>query len=240
MNTPAARFGDQLSTKREQPGSGKIQMGPDGVIMLTRIWQVDTDYRWSEMPYPRQPDTEFNELFCVDVQVEPSKGKHTIMTATFQGFKTLPPVIYEFQNSRMDRPIQLHPDFGKIPGMGELQYRVVDEKQGGAFIKFFDGTNGEKNNKFRGIEAYIVGSASFRRTEFAIEPDFSQTAVGKLQVPDAGPWASKLPDPLNAAHSWLLVENSCSNLLKGASILWQRVRVWQYNQLGWMPEIYSP
>lgn len=244
------RFGNELSTKVEQPGSGKIQVSADGVVVMTRIWQVDNDRIWQEIPNVKFSDPVYPNLFCVDVTVDPGKAKHAIITATFQGYQTLPPVIYEFQNSRMDRPIALHPKFmdtgagqmGEIAGT-EAKYKSLDPING-AFIKFFDGTSGTvggktKDNKFRGIEAYIVGSATFRKTSFSTTPNFSQTGVGKLTPPEAGPWAATIPDAGNTAHSWLLVENSCSNLLKGASILWQIVRVWQYNSQGWMTEIYS-
>jgi hypothetical protein len=156
---------------------------------------------------------------------------------------TLPPTIYEFANSRFDRPITLHPNFNTTSVFPDetKSYSIPDPSTPSikVFLKFKDADPVPANNKFRGVEAYITGSAQWRKTSYSIQPDFSQTDVGKLNAPETGPYTG-LPDQNNINNSWLKIEKTSVNLLKGASILWQTTEVWQFNVDKWLTEIYGP
>ena len=237
------RFGNQLAAMVESADSPRVEMMADGVVMITRKWKVDSGRDLLLCPKPKDADPLGFHARCVSTTIEHGPGRMSVVTSTFQGYITLPPTIYEFANSRMDRPIQIHPKFLTIPGMGEEKYRTKDPVSG-VFIKFWDQVEATdpqgsaKDAKFRGIEAYIVGSAQWRKTSYALQPDLDQTDVGKLSAPESGGYTG-LPDANNSLKKWLKIEKTCRNMLKGASILWEITEVWQYNDLAWVTEIYG-
>ena len=254
--TAGVRFGNQLGALVERPNSPKVEFMADGVVMITRRWSIDSLNDIVLAPKPMDTDPLGYNAKCVSTVVTNGPQEQSEVVSTFQGYVTLPPSIYEFANSRMDRPIQMHPSFNdvtKFPPEAKLYQPIVPGVtfvnpttanplgSNAMFVKMNDvGTStSDPNAKFRGIEAYIVGSAQFRKTSFSLSPDFDQTDVGKLSAPSAGPYSATLPDPSNTNHKWLKIEKTCVNMLKGASILWTITEVWQYNDLGWLTEIYS-
>ena len=254
--TAGVRFGNQLGALVERPNSPKVEFMADGVVMITRRWSIDSLNDIVLAPHPKDYDPLGYNAQCISTVVTNGPQEQSEVVSTFQGYVTLPPSIYEFANSRMDRPIQMHPDFNDVtvfPCASKLYQPIIQGVtyteptdanpigQNAMFVRFKDiGTNSsDANAKFRGIEAYIVGSAQFRKTSYSLVPDFDQTDVGKLSAPSAGPYSATLPDPYNSAHKWLKIEKTCVNMLKGASTLWTITEVWQYNDLGWLTEIYS-
>lgn len=248
------RHGNQLNSLVERPDSPKVELMADGVVMITRRYAIDSLNDIVLAPKPKDPDPLGYHAKCVSTNVVHGPQNQSEVVCTFQGYIYLPPTIYEFANSRMDRPIQMHPKFTDGSTFGSEDptspscYKVFEKidpnlplgPNNQYFVKFKDAGTNPALLKFRGIEAYIVGSAQFRKTSFALQPDFAQTDVGKLNAPESGPYGATLPDPTNAGKHWLKIEKTCVNMLKGASILWQITEVWQYNDLGWVEEIYGP
>lgn len=233
-----------LQASNQQADSPQMEVQADGTILITRRFVVDKANAGGALPAPRSGDPlgEYTGVKVVTATSRPFKPDMAIIEVVLQGYLTLPLTIYEFQNSRMDRPIQMHPKFNTSPGMGESKYRVTQltGPSAGAWLKFYDGPNtATKDHKFAGIENYVTGSAQWRKTSFSATPDFDQTDVGKLNAPEVGSYGATVPDVSNTGNHWLKLEKTCRNMLRGASILWEITEVWQYNSLGWMPEIYS-
>jgi hypothetical protein len=243
------RFGDQLGSKAESKGSRRVEFMADGVVNITHTFNVDSGADLTSAAKPKDLDT-FNSTYharCVSSLIEPLGGNQSRITEQYQGYIYLPPTIYEFNNSRFDRPINMHPKFNDVTVFPEdtKVYRDVSEAGvivGKTFDKFVDYVPGGDPNdarlRFRGIESYITGSSQFRRIMFLTAPVFDQGIVGKLCPPDSGTY-SGLPDPYNVLHSWLCIENSCVNMLRGASIMWTLTTVWQYIKEGWSTDIYE-
>jgi len=237
------RFGDQLTQLREQSDSPRVEFQADGVVLISRHWKVDSGSNLALAPKPKDLDALGYHARCVTSVIQHGKQNISDIMATYQGYVTLPPSIYEFSNSRFDRPIQLHPQFNNPSYFPDATkaYAVPDPATPTVkvFVKFKDSDPVGANNKFRGVEAYITGSSQWRKTSYALNPDFDQQDVGKLNPPETGPYVG-LPDQLNTLNSWLKIEKTCVNLLKGASILWQITEVWQFNLDRWVIEIYGP
>lgn len=254
------RHGNQLAALVERPDSPKVEFMADGVVMITRRYAIDSGSDIAMAPKPKDLDPLGYNARCVSTQVVHGVQNQSEIISTFQGYTSLPPNIYEFANSRLDRPIAMHPNFNDpsifppstkvyepIPPFTEKSMVAPTDAspyggKGCVFSKFQDvgDSLNDPKIKFRGVEAYIVGSAQFRKTAYATEPDFDQTDVGKLSAPESGPYWMTLPDPTNSGKHWLKIEKTCVNMLKGASILWTITEVWQYNDLGWLSEIYEP
>lgn len=237
-------FGNVLSTLVEQPNSGTYNFTAEGIFTVTRIWRAKYDACLSQAPQVRSIDPLGSNGLCISVDIirmPPDLGE---VTAVYQGFLYLPFTIYELTNSRMERPIAMHKDFldvSKFPLASKL-FDIPDPvgaPTDKSFTKFKDvGTAGDPNLKFAGVESFIVGNVQWRKTSYSQTPDFSATDVGKLNAPEAGPYTG-LPDQSNAAKKWLKMEKNCRNIFKGASLLWEINEAWQFNDLGWLTEIYS-
>lgn len=241
------RFGDSLLNPVEQADSPKVEFQADGVAIISRHWVIDNSQAEFFQPLPGELDPSFAySAKCVSSISELGEGSQAHVRAVFQGYLTLPPTIYEFQNSRLDRPIQMNPNFEDIGDNFKVFSPILDPTTGAptgnqTFVKFQDASTTEADNKFAGVESYIVGMAQWKKTAYATSPDFSQTDVGKLSAPEIGPWTGNgIPDPANDDKSWLKIDKTCFNLLKGASILWLITETWLYNADGWLEEFYGP
>lgn len=236
-------FGDPQNTLTVQPDSGAYNFTAEGIFTVTRIWKAKYDVCLANAPQVRSLDTLGSNGLCISVDIVPIPPNLALMTAVYQGFLYLPFTIYELSNSRMERPIAMHPDFldvSKFPEACKL-FDIPDpnEPLKKSFAKFKDvGTSGDPNLKFAGVESFIVGNVQWRKTSYSQTPDFDAADVGKLNAPEAGPYTG-LPDQSNTAKKWLKLEKNCRNMFRGASLLWEINEVWQYNDLGWLEEIYS-
>lgn len=238
-------FGNQLLDRLELPESPTVNITANGTVMITRRWKVNGSVNISQMPLPRQLDPLGYNARCVGSVSTPGPGNISMIESTFQGYITLPITIYEFANSRLDRPINQHPNFNNVTFF-PANTKVLDPVSG-QFQKFKDaGTSGDPTITFAGVEAYITGSSLWRKTSYSITPDFNQADVGTLNAPEAGA-NTGLPNQSNALlpgnppgrRSWLKMEKNCVNELLGASIIWRITETWQFNQYGWLGQIYS-
>lgn len=235
-------FGNNLSLLVEQPQSGAYNLTAEGIFTITRIWRATYDVCVANAPGVRSIDPYGTNALCIQVDITRESPNLGTVTAVYQGFLNLPFTIYELSNSRMERPIGMHPKFLDTSVFPE-SCKVFEIPDAVAaipiFVKFKDvGTDGDPDLKFRGIESFIVGNVQWRKTSYSQTPDFSATDVGKLSAPETGSFTG-LPDQSNSGKKWLKIEKNCRNIYKGASLLWEINEVWQYNELGWTTEIYS-
>ena len=243
-------FGNNITSLIETPLSGAFNLNAEGIFTVTRIWEADYDVCVANAPQPRSVDPLGTNALCIQVDISRRSPRIGTITAVYQGFLYLPLTVYELSNSRMERPISLHPDFNdvsKFPYACKMFEPVIDGATGAPtgkenFVRFKDSDqpnpDTNPNNKFRGIESYVVGSVQWRKLAYSQTPDFDALDVGKLSAPEAGPFTG-LPDQSNSAGKWLKMEKNCRNIYKGASLLWEISEVWQYNDKGWLSEIYS-
>lgn len=249
------KHGATLGLKIEQSDSPGIEFQADGTVLVSRKWKCGKQEALGLCPRARSQDAAFEnqtglKVFCVNSKVEPQPGSWALISASYQGYETLPPIIYEFQNSRMDRPIVLHPKFNDksvFPDACKVFDKIDPNLPAGAGNRFFSKFKDSKAEtepdsviKFAGVTGFVVGTAQWVKTEFSEEPDFDISDVGTLQAPEVGPYLGDVPDAANTGRHWLKVDKSCSNLLRGASILFQTREVWLYNSLTWLREIYDP
>lgn len=234
-------FGNNLSALEEQVESGRFEITAEGVMVVTRVWKATYAVAIANAPAVRSADPGGTGALCISVTIDREAGDIAIVRATYQGYLYLPFTIYEFANTRQERPIEMHPNFNdaaKFPDAVKFFDPDMLLQGKKVFVKFQDSDPTATNNRFRGIEAYITGSAQWRKTSYSTTPDFDQTDVGRLNAPEAGPYGG-LPDAGNAGKTWLKMEKTCRNLYKGASLLWEITEVWQYNRDGWRDEIYG-
>lgn len=235
-NPSYTRFGDPLNNLVESPDSPRVEFMADGVVMITRKWKCDSGSDIALAPKPKALDALGYSARCVSTVIQHGAANISEIVSTYQGYVTLPPNIYEFANSRFDRPIQMHPQFMNNSVFPTSTKYIPTAT--GMFEKFKD-VGSVADTKFRGVEAYITGSAQWRKTSYSLQPDLEQTDVGKLSAPEVGSYTG-VPDASNAGKSWLKVEKTTVNMLKGASIMWVTTEVWQYNVDKWLTEIYGP
>lgn len=237
-------------------GDGKVSFDTDGSCFVERVWTCSYVNALALCPRPRSaasaPVTGVSNLKCINSSVERLKPDAAIVRATYQGTWRLPFTIYQMDASRYERPITYHPDFANAAKFGtyvgdtsggeqtKLARKLEDPTggSGGAYVfdKFRDiGTAAQI--KFRGIEAYMVATATFRKTSYDIQPDFGLAGIFKLGAPETG--GTAIPDPANTNRSWLKADKTCRNLYRGASEIWEIQESWLYNANGWLTEIYG-
>jgi hypothetical protein len=184
------------------------------------------------------------------------KPDAALVTSVYQGIWNMPFTVYQMDASRYEKPIVYHPAFNNPAIFGDYvgstsQYTqtkltrgIVNPSSGVidtyVFDKFKDigaGVN-DPSCIFRGIEAYMVATATFRKTSYALAPDFMLSKCFVLDNPETG--GLSIPDPSNEKKSWLKADKTCRNMYRGASQIWEIQESWLYNANGWLPQIYNP
>lgn len=252
---PGAIAGLQPTT-----GDGKVYFDTDGSIFIDRVWKCAYANAFSLCPKPRDAapvGTPGQNNFCITSGFERDGGDSAKVTATYQGIWYMPFTVYQMDASRYERPITYHPKFNNASVFGDKVgstssyahtkvYRSVPDPVTGAtvasvFDKFLDisptNDSTDPNCKFRGIEAYMVATATWRKTSYQLQPDCSLSNIFKLDAPETG--GIVIPDGGNAGKSWLKADKTCRNMFRGASQVWEIQESWLYNANGWLSEIYA-
>lgn len=242
-------FPAALGSLNTTEGDGKISFDTDGSIIIDRVW-VGPNYEaaYALCPKPRHTapaGTPGTNTLCIASSIERLKPDVTIVRATYQGIWNMPFTIYQMDANRYERPIQYHPNFNdatKFPLNSKIIVAQTDPTTGASFMvfqKFRDigSSISDPVAKFRGIEAYLVATACFRKTSYALNPDFGLDKVFKLDAPEHGGYS--IPDPSNSSKRWLKGDKTCRNLYRGASQIWEIGETWLYNINGWLSEIYE-
>lgn len=246
-------FPAALGSLTPYEGDGKISFDTDGSILIDRIWSgpaYDTAYALCPKARDAAPaGTPGTNVFCINSSLERLKPDATIVRATYQGIWNMPFTLYQMDASRYERPIQYHPDFfnaTKFPVNTKVytthEPTPPDTLTFPVFEKFRDAYDASvpadaAKVKFAGIEAYLVATACFRKTSYALSPDFGLANIFKLDAPETGGYS--VPDSSNSNRSWLKGDKTCRNMYRGASQIWEVGECWLYNANGWLSEIYG-
>jgi len=216
------------------------------------VWACQYVNAFSLCPKPRDfapAGTPGTNTRCITSGYERKLPDAAIVRATYQGIWNLPFTTYQLEASRYEHPIQYHPDFndptkfgtwvGDTSG-GEQTKMFETITEGGvtakAFTKFRDigSSASDPVCKFRGISAYMVASAVWRKTSYTLTPTFGVTGLFKIDAPDTGGLWS-----ISNTSQWLKADKTFRNMYRGASVIWEVQESWLYNQNGWLSEIYG-
>jgi len=238
-------FPGSIAGLKPTSNDGKVSFDADGSIIIDREWKCRYADAFSLCPKPRTAAPEgtpgYNTL-CISSGYERFRPDGAIVRATYQGIWNMPFTVYEMDASRYERPIQYHPDFNdasKFPVASKIMKGVTDPNTGATvlvFDRFKDicDTANDDSCKFRGVEAYMVPSGTFRKTSYTTIPDFSLDGVFKIGTPETG------GHPIRGGDNvWLKADKTCRNMYRGASQIWEIQETWIYNENGWLTEIYG-
>jgi hypothetical protein len=251
---PAALQGLQTTE-----GDGEVTFDTDGSIFITRVWAGAFQSCLDLCPKPRDfppPNTPGLNVRCIESSVKRLRPDAGQVTARYQGIWNMPFTTYQMEASRYEKPIIYHPKFNDASVFGVPVGNPNNETGNPLQTKFYDvqkinnvdypyfkafanltKAGSAVSTKFAGIEAYMVATATFRKTSYALSPDFGLANIFKLNAPETG--GSSVPDASNASKSWLKADKTCRNLYRGASQIWEIQESWLYNANGWLEAIYS-
>ena len=244
-------FPSALSGATPYEGDGKVSFDTDGSIFIERVWRCRYADAFTLCPKPRSfapAGTPGTNTQCINSGYERLKPDAAIIRASYQGIWNLPFTTYQLEASRYERPITYHPDFANVTKFGTWVgdtsggeqtkvARIVTDNLTGTqtrvFDKFLDiGTTAQI--KFRGIEAYMVATAVWRKTSYTLTPTFGVSGLFKIDAPDTGGlWSISNPS------QWIKADKTFRNMYRGASEIWEIQESWLYNANGWLSEIYS-
>lgn len=245
-------FPGALAGAQSTDGDGKVSFDTDGSIFIERRWVCRYQDAFTLCPKPRDfapAGTPGTNTRCITSGYERSKPDSAIISATYQGIWNMPFTTYQLEASRYERPITYHPDFANTAKFGtyvgdtsgpeqtKLARPVNDAVTGAVLAYTFDkfreiGTAAQI--KFRGIEAYMVATAVWRKTSYTLTPVFGVSGLFKIDAPDTGGlWT------VADANQWLKADKTFRNLYRGASEIWEVQESWLYNKNGWLTEIYG-
>lgn len=247
----------------EQPNSGEIDIGADGVMTVERAWKANYNLILQYIPAPGDPDPLGTNTKCANVKVSRfatgDGGKPIgLLRCTYIGFFVMPPNEYEWTTLRIDRPIEMHPKFNdtsKFPGVPpanlspgqtpsatpEAGCKLWDYDKYGFvhFLKFKD-VGSATDTKFRGITDFMAGGGQWKVVDYSLTPDAHATDNFKIDTPaNPGGWNIPSNSGPGGLPTYLKIQHDCMNILKGRSNLYRRTRCWLWNPLGWLHEVYD-
>ena len=234
---------------RPRDDDGKVSFDTDGSIFIERSWTCVYNNAFALCPKPRDAapaGTPGTNTRCITSSYERWKADAAIVRATYQGIWNMPFTVYQMDASRYERPITYHPQFNNeavfgasVPGGQYPWTKIVDGQiksgvRASTFIKFRDVGQTDDEVKFRGIEAYMVATAVWRKTSYTLTPTFTLDNLFKIDTPDTGGLWS-----VSNQNQWLKADKTYRNMYRGASQVWEIQESWLYNQNGWLTEIYA-
>ena len=226
-----------LLAKLEQPEGDDITVNVDGVTTYRRVYRGNFVFLKANMPVIRSldPNGAYNGR-ATTISLSREKPDLGVLVVEYTGSAALPLPTYELVASQHEVPITYHPDF---PDWTDyiLPTTVKDPETLTWIASFEKFREFGSNNKFRGIEAYWLAAAVWRKTQYTYTPDTNFSNLFKLDAPETG--GNPLPDSSNTLKSWIRGDKSSRNLYRGASPIWETQEAWLYNPNGWLSEIYG-
>lgn len=252
-----------LTTGTEQKAS--LHIAADGVYTITRRWVAtaatlhlqQTAIRASMPALSGQFITFGSSVnaLCISSDIDPVEGKAELymLTEVYQGYVALPFIIYSWQTARLDRPIQMHPNFdGQNPTYPNAMKNGVNwapDPQTGLFAGFPPyNIGGTTANPYRGIDSWPTPTGVWKKTSFTVNAPTLTGNLWKGNPPDVGTFTSiGLPDLANngptgtsGLYTWIKSLEDFQNLYRGASNLWQLDEAWWANiNVGWKKDIFT-
>ena len=249
---------DPTSAVQEQKMS--LAIAADGVATITRRWistatqlklkQTAIRDQMPTLPYGFTTWGSINAL-CISSEITPhDKAELFVLTEVFQGYVALPFEIYSWTTSRLDQPIQMHPNFNTGATM-LFRTHWTPDPQTGLFVGFPAFNVGTTTaNPYRGITDFPCATGVWKRTTFTVGAPSVSGLLWKADppyIPTTPVDFTKinLPDKDNTALgadlvTWIRSQEDFQNLYRGASNLWQADYAWWANvKVGWRKDIYT-
>jgi hypothetical protein len=243
-------FPGSIAGLQSTEGDGKVSFDTDGSIFIERVWACAYANAFSLCPKPRDfapVGTPGTNTKCITSGYDRKLPDAAIVRATYQGIWNLPFTTYQLEASRYEHPIQYHPNFNNkeiFPDNTKIIDTITDpvtKVEASVFNRFKDistladpASRTDPTCKYRGISAYMVASAVWRKTSYTLSPVFGVSGLFKIDAPDTGGLWS-----VASASQWLKADKTFRNVYRGASAIWEIQESWLYNQNGWLSEIYG-
>ena len=242
-------FPGNLAGAQSTDGDGEVSFDTDGSIFIERRWVCRFQDAFTLCPKPRDfapAGTPGTNTRCITSNYKRQKPDAAIISATYQGIWNMPFTVFHMDASRYERPITDHAQFnneavfgsdkpgGQYPWTKIVEAQIKSGVTAARFIGFRDVGQTDAEVKFRGIEAYMVATAVWRKTSYTLTPTFTLDNLFKIDTPDTGGLWS-----VTNNNQWLKADKTYRNMYRGASQVWEIQESWLFNANGWLTEIYA-